>query len=804
MLWLLVAILPFLAAGVLFTRHADRTITERSQSNLLNLLELEVGRIEAELDKERNAVVRAAQRDEFVDAVEEMTSPNELSGSAMPGTGTSVFDQASAELATLRESGQQLEELMMVDRTGALLGKTDGFSWTPADAALVDRSMEERRPLFGDAFVSASGIERLGVSVPVVTDDGAVLGALLAETRLAPIVNLSQMLEDYGDTSEALIIQRTSRSTGEPITLRRFERGAAFRALVDLGGTTPSARSLGATEPRVIQAVDYRGAETVAAIGYIDRTDWGVVIKIDEDEAFAVARDLNRFATIAFLMTLGVIAAGWFAQVRPLSGRLRETVEAAERVAGGDYESLIDDRRLDEIGHLSRGIDQLAQDLSADIAARERAEEQLRYQAHHDALTGLYNRQHAEAAVCELDDEDALPFTALFLDLDGFKEINDTHGHGTGDKVLCALADRLRGTVPSNALTARWGGDEFLVLLSEATRDETEEVAAKLTRAFRAPVLTTEGQHTVGVSVGFACSSDHETAAKVVLAADADMFRTKHNRRSTKTVSPTAIRMVESALAEDRVEPFFQPVVKLNDAGEPQMVGAEALVRIRRDDGSIIAPLEFLPALGSNELAAAIDARMMEKSFRYLDTWHRQGIVQADFRVALNMGPASINDPSLTERLGEAMALHNIEPRWCLIEIPETVETVAPQTLSQLRELGVGLAIDDVGVAYSNLERMVDLSADIAKLDRRWIPDLATAETSKLEILHGLVVQCRSLGLDVIAEGVETEEQVDMLRDLGVDVFQGYFFGRPVSSEKFRRLWCAEPTNVRRFRRRVA
>jgi EAL domain-containing protein (putative c-di-GMP-specific phosphodiesterase class I) len=131
----------------------------------------------------------------------------------------------------------------------------------------------------------------------------------------------------------------------------------------------------------------------------------------------------------------------------------------------------------------------------------------------------------------------------------------------------------------------------------------------------------------------------------------------------------------------------------------------------------------------------------------------------------------------------------NINPAKVLIEIPETVEVVDADTLDALRTLGVRLAIDDVGCQYSNLERMVDIKADVAKLDRRWIPDLATAESSTSEVLRGLVGQCRALGFDLIAEGVETEDQLEMLRNLGIDVFQGYLFGRPVSPTDFERNW---------------
>lgn len=778
-LWLLVAILPIVCAGVLFARQASTTITERSEANLNQLLELEVRRIDESLDTQQAAVERAASRPQILQALEAPEQQEAL---------VPLPVVVGRELNTIVREIPQIGAVRLLDRSGAGLAESSTYSWEPATTDLAIQAMEQRKVLFGDAFRTSSGDDRLGVAVPVISEDGSVLGALLTESRIAAIVDRVRKLEDFGATSEALIVQPRQNGDGQAITLRRFERDAAFSAIVPADSETPSALSLGTTEPRIVTEVDYRGATTMAAIDQIERTGWGVVMKIDRAEAVAVATDLNRFATIALILTLAVVLFGWYRLMSPLGRRLRSSAEAAHRIAGGNYSARLGDTTGDELGDLSREIDRLAQDLEADIAARELAEEQLWIQAHHDGLTGLKNRKHAQDVI----DSYRGPgdYAILFLDVDGFKEINDVHGHGIGDEVLVALARRLEASVPAGALIARWGGDEFLVSLPGARSEGAEALAATIGRRFREPIATRSGQHVIGVSVGIGYSEPSLTGTEVILAADADMFRAKHNRRLDRTVSPATIRLVESALVENRVEAFLQPVLKIDESGHQQLAGAEALVRIRGTDGSTIPPIEFLPALGVNQLARSIDIRVQDLAFAALGSWHRQGVVPDNFRVALNMGAASVNDTEVIECLAEAMERHDIRPEWVLIEIPETVETVEPKTLEQLRSLGVRLAIDDVGVAHSNLERMVDLKADIAKLDRRWIPDLASVESSKLEVLERLVEQCRSLGLDVIAEGVETEEQVTMLQALGVDSFQGYFFGRPVSSFDFERTWC--------------
>lgn len=781
-LWLLVAVLPIVCAGFVVARQANATISERAASDVSQLLQLEVRRINDTLDTQSADATRAAGGERLVAAMEVLASDV-----AAYDTRAALLD-ARRQIDTAVATSSHVEAVEIVNRNGDFVARTDNFNWTMPKDHLAMRAMDQRRSIFGDAFVTDRGDEHLGQVTPIISVDGSVLGALLVETRLAPLVDPSRQLEDFGDTSEALIIQRTSDMRGQAITLRRFERNAAFSATVEVGSGTPSARSIGTVDQQVIIAKDYRGATALAAIDSIERTGWGVVVKIDRAEALALSRDLTRFATVALVLTLAVIYGAWRRLLRPLGSRLRETAQAAERMAGGDYSSRISDTTADEIGDLSRGIDRLAHDLEADIAARERVERQLRYQANHDVLTGLTNRQFAQETIDNIDRSER--YAVLFLDLDGFKEINDVHGHGIGDEVLVSLAQRLTNTLPEEAIISRWGGDEFLVVHPANDDQVIDQTVQQLTRLLREPIATRAGQHAVGVSVGIARSQDHATGADVVLAADADMFRAKHNRRSSRTVSPAVIRLVETALAEDRLEPYFQPVVNLSADGTPVVSGAEALVRIRGIDGSTVPPGDFLPALGTNELARSIDVRVMAKSMATLGAWHRRGAVPPNFRVALNVGAASVNDASVLDELAASMRRHQVQPGWVLIEIPETVEHVTAETLDRLHQLGVLLAIDDVGVAHSNLERMVDMNADIAKLDRRWIPDLATSEHSKFEVLQRLVEQCRGLGLDVIAEGVETEEQVAMLRELGVQRFQGFFFGRPVSAADFERAWC--------------
>ena len=786
LLWLLLATLPIFAVGIVIVDQVTDGLSNSIERNLENLVQLEAARINRALVSQEISAAAMVARPELISALETAAAQENLAAGQLDVVADGLV-AAEADVA------QTIEDVRILDRDGVQLGESSTFSWEP-DPRLALRAMEQRVPIFGDAFLSGIGDERIGLAVPVVTADGSVVGAVLVENQLGPIVELAIQHESFGETSEAILVQADTNGNATLITNRRFERDSAFRAVLPGDALSPSARSLVATETEVVRLIDYRGQETIAAIQPIDATGWGLAIKIDSAEAFALSNRLSMYIIIACSMSVLVVALGWFAQLQPLGRRLQKTATASERLAGGDHDSLIGDTARDEIGELARGIDRLATDLKADIAARRAAENQLRYQANHDQLTELINRQRATAVIEDLG-PDAI-YSVLFIDLDGFKQTNDTYGHAVGDQVLIAVASRLSSRLDPSATLARWGGDEFVVILPGVNKTAAAKVATKLGKVFDEPVASKVGKHNVGASIGVASSGDERPASQVLLEADAAMFKAKHKRATYRQISPATVRMVEEALLEDRVEAFFQPVVKFDETGEFRIYGAEALARIRAQDGSIVPPGDFIPSLGASELSALLDARIAEKAFANVGRWLRRGVVSPNFRIALNAGPASIEDPGLLPRLVDAMATNGIDAQHVVIEIPESVEVVGEAVLEGFRSTGFAIAIDDVGVQYSNLERMMDLKADIAKLDRRWIPDLATSESPKSEVLRGLIGQCQTLKLDVIAEGVETEHQLTMLRELDVEVFQGFLFGKPVSPIEFEQTWGHAISNV--------
>ena len=531
----------------------------------------------------------------------------------------------------------------------------------------------------------------------------------------------------------------------------------------------------------MLRAPDYRGADSILAVRTLEPTGWGLVVKIDAAEALGpVAR-----ATDAALLTAGLTLVGlvvvWLAALRPLGVRLQRTAAAAERVAQGRLETPVGDGRRDEVGELARTIDRLASDLEADRSMRSAAESRLRHQATHDELTGLANRKRANALIDELGETPARPASVVFMDLDGFKAVNDVYGHAAGDEVLVEVAERLEGALAPHATLARWGGDEFVAMLPDTDGTGATEVAARLREALGAPVSSSAGEHRIGCSIGVASSGEGRTLAAAIVEADASMYAEKARRRSEGTIDAFAARAVESALDERRVELWIQPVVTVPAPGKVRLDGAEALVRLRSRDGGVIPPDDFLSAVRKAPLGRELDRRVLERSIEGLSRWRRAGVVDERFTLSVNVTGASLRDPALGDELAASLSRHRVPPARIVIEISEKTGDFDLDVLRALRATGVRIALDDVGLHRSNIDRLVSVNPEIAKIDRQWLDDEV--------VLPRLVDLCRSLGFTLVAEGIENEAQLARLQALHVSRFQGYLFDRPRQAVRFVERW---------------
>jgi diguanylate cyclase (GGDEF)-like protein len=423
---------------------------------------------------------------------------------------------------------------------------------------------------------------------------------------------------------------------------------------------------------------------------------------------------------------------------------------------------------------------------------RKRSEKRLSQLAHFDQLTGLANRatfRDRLQVIIEHARRKGLQFTVMYLDLDDFKSTNDSFGHDCGDQVLREVSNRLLATVRGYDTAARLGGDEFALLFDHQGDDITPtQLIDRVVDAFFAPLQIGDESFKIAASIGVATFPEAgDTEAELLKAADIAMFWAKDRIGTSYVVYDRSY--AQEALPKRRIEAQlrkayatnefvlqFQPVVSLSDR---QIASVEALIRWRRDDGTLVPPMEFIPALETSGLIVDVGAWVIHEACRCAAAWRREG---KPVRVAVNISPRQFEVEGLVATTQRALVENCLEPDSLEVEITEgllmrdTLQT--KRTLRGLKDLGVRIAIDDFGTGYSSLAYLHKFAVDTLKIDRSFVNRIE--EQKEGAVLTSAIISLgHKLGLDVIAEGVETEGQLARLLDDGCDFGQGFYLGRP-------------------------
>lgn len=810
MMWLVLVALPITAASFILVQVIDTRLTQRVYAGLENDHRLEAARINAALDQyatyARSLSIRPDIR-ELLTEYAKFDQRNTADGSTIANSTfeqhfeSRLVERAESMLKSALMLKSSVAELKILTHDEKLSGQTLGYTWQPTDNTLVSKSVESTKALFGNAFRNEQQHDRLGVIVPVFSTALAgeapaqPLGFLFIEMALSPIVDLVEAHEGLGRTSESHIAQPTVDGDAEFITLLRFKRDAAFNIIVPKEKDKPINWSLESPEMRVVRSPDYRKVDSILAIGTIDSTGWGLVVKIDTEEAFTALAEVKRLIWFAAGISLMIILLSWLLMLRPLGRRLKDVNNAADKVARGNYGALIKDGVNDEIGALSKSINLLARELYNDQQLREDAECKLKYQAEHDALTGLFNRKHLQDVINRLDQNPgSLTNSILFLDLDGFKEINDTHGHHIGDEILVSVACELSKILPENGHSGRWGGDEFLVILEQSNEKQATQTAILIAERFDHPFETSAGPKRLGCSIDKSTTSFGTNTSSCVETADARMYERKQRPCGNSSACMSATSFVHESIKEDRVEVWYQPVVEATQHDNALIVGAEALLRTRDAQGNVVPPGEYLPQIQEEDISALLDRRVLSLVFNDIRKWRNLGMVEEDFYVNVNLSGPMVRQPQLPESLKTWLNLFSLPPQCIGLELSERTKNVDMDIIMALKATGLRLAVDDIGLHNSNLVRLAAVSPGMAKFDQIWVMNeenvatpqhLMSIEERKLIVLKNMLNVCSELGMQCIMEGIETEEQLQRLLSLGATRFQGYLFDAALPPDQF-------------------
>ena len=437
--------------------------------------------------------------------------------------------------------------------------------------------------------------------------------------------------------------------------------------------------------------------------------------------------------------------------------------------------------------------------LSRDITAQVRAEQQLAHQALHDALTGLPNRalaiDRAEQLLASARRAHE-PLAALYVDVDGFKSVNDTYGHGAGDELLKLIAQRIKLTIREQDTAARLGGDEFVIVLARASLDAGPElVAQRLVEVLREPYEVAGRELHVTSSIGVA-SGLRRGAEELFRDADLALYEAKAQGRDRYVVFRSEMQTVvqdrlllemDLRMALSRGELFlvYQPTV---DLATHSVTGVEALIRWHHPSRGELLPGVFVPLAEESGLIVSIGAWVLGEACRQAAGWNAQG---RELGIAVNVSSRQLETEQLVEDVGRALRESGLAPERLTLEVTETAlmrdVAVSAARLATIKELGVRIAIDDFGTGYSSLAYLQQFPADVLKIDRAFIQAAATSRESSA-LIHTLVQLGSNLRLATVAEGIESDEHLAIAREEHCDFGQGYLFSRPLEPDALEAL----------------
>lgn len=435
---------------------------------------------------------------------------------------------------------------------------------------------------------------------------------------------------------------------------------------------------------------------------------------------------------------------------------------------------------------------------------RYKNEEQLTEMALHDPLTGLPNRalmsDRLEHAIRRAERNSTYRFAVFMLDLDRFKLINDTHGHNTGDLLLIEIATRLKPLVRSEDTIARLGGDEFAILLENvSSTHEVLAIAKRILKAIEAPLHIDGKELRTATSIGIVLDASHYNSAHALLRdADIAMYDAKINGKGRFRVFDQAMhqQMIEyvsletdlsNAIKESTLHLVFQPIIRSTDRA---LLGFEALVRWNHPEKGLIPPSKFIPIAEENGLIIPLGNWVLEKACSTMTSWVSSYPPAAALTVAVNLSAKQAIQSTLKKTILDIIEKTGINPSQLKLEITETTimsdPTNAMKNFAELREMGVQLAIDDFGTGYSSMSYLQKFPVNTLKIDSSFINDLTEKKEGGFAIVQAICALAHGLGIDVVAEGVETEEQADVLISCNCEALQGYLFSQPLPEQEAR------------------
>lgn len=535
-------------------------------------------------------------------------------------------------------------------------------------------------------------------------------------------------------------------------------------------------RSLVEMSPDIIAVVSREKIE------YMNEAGWKLVGASGPEEV--IGESALKFASLKIVNTIRK-KVGMFERPNP------ERVRFEFQVKRLDGETIDVEMAATTIFYEGRFAVQV---VGRDITERKKAEKTIQYMAYYDSLTGLPNRNQFRNHLNEvLTKQDTKMLAVLFLDLDRFKIINDTKGHTVGDFILQKVANRLAATVNNEGVVSRQGGDEFIILLEYINKETVSQIAQKILSEFSKPLEVNDQEFFVTPSIGISLYPvDGEDVETLIKNADTAMYQAKERGKNnfrfySSNLNGISVRKMElenglrKALEQNQLMLHYQPQLSLTTG---ELVGIEALIRWQHPEHGLISPSEFIPLAEETGLIVPIGKWVLREACRQRKAWESIGF--HDFPVAVNVSVRQFEDDHLIEYISVVLDENGLEGSHLELEITESIMQNLENSiiiLNQLKKLGVLLSIDDFGTGYSSLSYLKHLPIDKIKIDKSFVDDIIYHSNQGI-MVKTIIDMGLNLNFAVIAEGIETDEQLHFLKENECNIGQGYLFSKPITAEQ--------------------
>ncbi len=682
----------------------------------------------------------------------------------------------------------EVDEISLIDsegrevkRVSRMIGLGEDKERVFNDDAVVQRALSGKRTI-GPVMFTKYLEPTIRVATPMRSESGGI-GAVLAVVNLKWLWDTVQSIS-VGQSGYVYVVDEALQLVAHPDP-------SLVLSGRNLSTSTVPAALFSQPESGMLSIYTSISGDVVAGVSHFDPVHrWWLIVEQPVDEALApLDRLVNRFILAFILATvLTVVAVVYFS--RMMMRPLEELEHAIGQLKHGGREVRVYVPDNTELSSLSTSFNEMAANL-------DETSYRLHHQAYHDDLTGLPNRarlfETIESVLDKSGQSTGKPFALLLLDLDRFKEINDSLGHKCGDVLLKELSIRLQGVLHEDELLARLGGDEFAIVLKNADSvDKARKVAEKARRVIQEHFEMEGLRLLIDASVGIAMYPEHGTDSSTLMRhADIAMYHAKksgvgvalyddsYDIHSQKRLS--LISGLPRAIEENELILHYQPKIRVSDRTVSSL---EALIRWRHPEHGLLPPDQFIPIIELGDSIVALTNWVINQACADCRKWQDQGV---SVDVAVNVSTLNIQDEQFVNRLEGIIWKHHVHPGQLQLEITESVimsdTKRAQRTIRALDSMGVGISIDDFGTGYSSLAYLKRIPVDELKIDKSFVMDMEQDENDAV-IVRSTIDLAHNLGLEVTAEGVETSGALDLLDVLGCDYAQGYYICRPVPAEK--------------------